>query len=140
MSEVDKYADLITKANPSLIEIKGATFCGSSSGNGNPLTMQNIPFYEECKNFVIALNDELAKRNATYGIAAEHAHSCCILVGHTKYKIDGKWHTHINYDKFFELLRTKGDDFDEMDYVSETPSWAYWGSEEAGFIDELGRG
>ncbi|GMM33779.1 putative tRNA 4-demethylwyosine synthase [Saccharomycopsis crataegensis] len=133
MSEVDKYADLITKANPSLIEIKGATFCGSSSGNGNPLTMQNIPFYEECKNFVIALNDELAKRNATYGIAAEHAHSCCILVGHTKYKIDGKWHTHINYDKFFELLRTKGDDFDEMDYVSETPSWAYWGSEEAGF-------
>lgn len=133
MNEIKGYADFIEKANPSLVEIKGATFCGSSSGNGNPLTMQNIPFYEECKNFVVSLNEELAKRNLNYGIASEHAHSCCILMAHKKFHQNGKWYTHINYEKFFNLLETKGDDFDEMDYVAETPYWSYWGSEQAGF-------
>lgn len=136
MGEVKGYADLIERANPSLVEIKGATFCGSSAGNGNPLTMQNIPFYEECKNFVNALNAELAVRGLTYDIAAEHAHSCCILMAHMKYKIDGKWYTHINYPRFFELLETKGDDFNEMEYIAETPEWAYWGSDQAGFNPE----
>ena len=42
--------------------------------------MQNIPFYEECKNFVENLNKELQSRGLDYDIAAEHAHSCCILV------------------------------------------------------------
>ncbi|RCK57257.1 S-adenosyl-L-methionine-dependent tRNA 4-demethylwyosine synthase [Candida viswanathii] len=49
MEDIESYADMVERARPSQIEIKGATFCGSSTGNGNPLTMQNIPFYEECK-------------------------------------------------------------------------------------------
>lgn len=132
MNEIMGYADMVEKANPSLIEIKGATFCGSSTGNGNPLTMQNIPFYEECKNFVLALTAELQKRNLGYDIAAEHAHSCCILVANTKYKINNKWCTHIDYEKFFNLLELE-EDFDELDYCTDTPSWAYWESKEAGF-------
>ncbi|OUM55562.1 hypothetical protein BVG19_g5114 [[Candida] boidinii] len=133
MNEVSGYADFVEKGLPSLIEIKGATFCGSSDGNGNPLTMQNIPFYEECQNFVRSLNKELNSRGLSYDIAAEHAHSCCILIAQTKFKIDNKWYTHIDYDKFFQLLSEKGEDFNELDYISETPDWAYWGSEEAGF-------
>lgn len=136
MGEVQGYADLIARANPSLIEIKGATFCGSSTGNGNPLTMQNIPFYEECKSFVTALNQELHSRNLPYDIAAEHAHSCCILMANLKYKVNGKWHTHIDYSRFFELLELRGEEFDESEYISQTPDWAYWGSDQAGFNPE----
>ncbi|KAG5419867.1 YPO7 [Candida metapsilosis] len=132
MTDIKSYADMVERALPSQIEIKGATFCGSSNGNGNPLTMQNIPFYEECKEFVRALNDELRTRNLGYDIAAEHAHSCCILIAHEKFKIDGVWHTHIDYPKFFELLES-GQDFVDIDYIKPTPEWAVWGSKEAGF-------
>ncbi|CAL1194508.1 unnamed protein product [Candida parapsilosis] len=132
MTDIKSYADMVERALPSQIEIKGATFCGSSNGNGNPLTMQNIPFYEECKEFVRSLSDELRARNLGYDIAAEHAHSCCILVAHEKFKINGVWHTHIDYPKFFELLES-GKDFVDIDYVKPTPVWAVWGSEEAGF-------
>jgi tRNA wybutosine-synthesizing protein 1 len=132
MGDVEGYADMVEQARPALIEVKGATFCGSSSGNGDPLTMQNIPFYAECQNFVRSLNDELNKRGLGYGIAAEHAHSCCILIGSNQFKIDGEWHTHIDYAKFFELLKS-GRKFDKLEYISKTPDWALWGSDAAGF-------
>lgn len=132
MNDIKSYADMVVKAQPSQIEVKGATFCGSSTGNGNPLTMQNIPFYEECRQFVISLVEELQSRDYMYDIAAEHAHSCCILIAHNKFKINNKWHTHIDYPRFFELLES-GEDFNDLDYVKETPSWAVWGSDEAGF-------
>ena len=89
MNDVASYADMVEIARPSQIEIKGATFCGSSNSNGNPLTMQNIPFYEECKSFVESLAQELQSRGLDYQIAAEHAHSCCILMAHAKFKING---------------------------------------------------
>lgn len=132
MADAAAYADMVEKARPSQIEVKGATFCGSSSANGNPLTMQNIPFYDECKTFCRNLTTELRSRGLDYDLAAEHAHSCCILIAHEKFKIDGKWHTHIDYPRFFELLRS-GEDFCDLDYIKETPSFAVWGSEEAGF-------
>ncbi|KAI5963165.1 YPO7 [Candida pseudojiufengensis] len=135
MEDIESYADMVERALPSQIEIKGATFCGSSNGNGNPLTMQNIPFYEECKNFVVSLNIELQSRGLTYDIAAEHAHSCCILVADLKFKINGIWNTHIDYPKFFELLES-GNDFVDIDYIKPTPEWAIWGSDEAGFNPE----
>ncbi|CUM62605.1 uncharacterized protein PRCAT00000158001 [Priceomyces carsonii] len=135
MGDVGGYADMVVRAQPSQIEVKGATFCGSSSGNGNPLTMQNIPFYEECKQFVLNLTHELKSRGFHYDIAAEHAHSCCILIAHEKFKIDGKWFTHIDYPKFFELLKS-GKEFIDLDYIKETPAWAVWGSNEAGFNPE----
>ncbi|EGW30467.1 uncharacterized protein SPAPADRAFT_143744 [Spathaspora passalidarum NRRL Y-27907] len=135
MGDIESYADMVERAMPSQIEIKGATFCGSSNGNGNPLTMQNIPFYEECKQFVIALNEELQGRGLDYDIAAEHAHSCCILMAQRKFQINGKWHTHIDYPKFFQLLES-GEDFVDTDYIKETPEWAVWGSDGAGFNPE----
>lgn len=132
MSDVESYADMVERACPSQIEIKGATFCGSSSANGNPLTMQNIPFYDECRSFVEDLCKELQRRGLDYEIAAEHAHSCCILMAHTRFKKEGKWYTHIDYAKFFSLLES-GEQFTDVDYFLETPEWAYYGSDEAGF-------
>lgn len=119
------YADMVERARPAFIEIKGVTYCGTSKSN--PLTMQNVPFYEEVKTFVEKLNETLNARGLEYGIAAEHAHSCCILIAQKRFNIDGVWHTAINYDRFFDLLEA-GADFGPMDYIAPTPEWAHYGN------------
>ncbi|SCU98052.1 LADA_0H10264g1_1 [Lachancea dasiensis] len=127
MGDVSAYADLVQKGIPCFIEVKGATFCGSSDGNGNPLTMQNIPFYQECVGFVKNLSAELQRRGLGYDVAAEHAHSNCILIANTKFKVNGEWWTHIDFDKFFELLAS-GQSFSHLDYIAKTPEWALFGN------------
>lgn len=129
--EVKEYADLVEKGLPCFIEVKGVTYCGTSSSAGVGLTMKNVPFYEEVVAFVVALNDELERRGLGYGIGAEHAHSCCILLASDRFKVDGRWHTRINYDRFFELLekeKTEGISFRPEDYMRETEEWALWGN------------
>lgn len=130
IEDVEGYADMVERGRPSFIEVKGATFCGNSDSNS--LRMSNIPFYQEVQGFVEALERELRSRGCTYSLAAEHAHSCCVLLANDSFKINGKWYTHIDYPRFFELLES-GKEFGPLDYISETPDWAYWGSEEAGF-------
>ncbi|KAF7712155.1 tRNA wybutosine-synthesizing protein [Penicillium ucsense] len=128
--EVMGYANLVEKALPGLIEIKGVTFCGTSTSAGAGLTMKNVPFYEEVSAFVVALNNELQRRGLEYGIAAEHAHSCCVLLASERFRVNGKWHTRIDYDRFFELLekeKADGTSFAPEDYMRETEEWALWG-------------
>ncbi|KAI9770545.1 MAG: hypothetical protein M1840_003135 [Geoglossum simile] len=126
--EVEGYADLVEKGLPCFVEVKGVTYCGTSSSAGAGLTMQNVPFYEEVSEFVVALNKALKKRGLSYGIAAEHAHSCCILLASTRFRINDKWHTLIDYAKFFELLES-GKKFAPEDYIGPpTPEWANWGN------------
>ncbi|ANB15237.1 Tyw1p [Sugiyamaella lignohabitans] len=131
IDEHEGYADLVVRGEPCFIEVKGVTYCGTSKSN--PLTMQNVPFYEEVKAFVENLNASLAARGLEYDIAAEHAHSCCILIAQKRFKIDGVWHTAINYDKFFSLLESGDETFTPMDYIAPTPQWAQYGSDEGGF-------
>lgn len=137
--EAEGYADLVEKGLPCFVEVKGVTYCGTSSSAGAGLTMQNVPFYEEVCAFVIALNEALARRGLGYGIAAEHAHSCCILLASNRFKVgpdgkggyegeDGKWHTRIHYENFFKCLES-GKPFTPEDYMGpETPEWATWGN------------
>ncbi|KAH0842969.1 hypothetical protein AYO21_03316 [Fonsecaea monophora] len=125
--EVEGYAHLVAKGLPCFIEIKGVTYCGTSSSAGAGLTMQNVPFYEEVVAFVEALDKALAKRGLEYGIAAEHAHSCCVLIASKRFLIRDKWHTLIDYDRFFDLLQSSTD-FTPEDYCKATPEWALWGN------------
>ena len=148
--EAEGYADLVERALPGFVEIKGVTYCGTSTSQGAGLSMQNVPFYEEVSAFVLALEAALAKRGLEYGIAAEHAHSCCVLLADKTrfYKPStadgiGRWHTLIDYDRFFECLES-GKDFGPEDYIGEpTPEWALWGN--GGFdprdqrVDKKGR-
>ncbi|KAI1007776.1 hypothetical protein K3495_g459 [Podosphaera aphanis] len=77
--------------------------------------------------FVEALSAELTARNLGYGIAAEHAHSCCVLIASERFRVQGKWHTRIDYQKFFQCLES-GAPFSPEDYMGpETPEWATWG-------------
>ncbi|KAI9821863.1 MAG: hypothetical protein M1827_002445 [Pycnora praestabilis] len=126
--EAEGYADLVEKGLPCFVEVKGVTYCGTSSSAGAGLTMQNVPFYEEVVAFVLALNKALERRGLSYGIAAEHAHSCCILIASTRFYLEDRWHTIIDYDKFFELLES-GQEFAPEDYVGPpTPEWANFGN------------
>ncbi|KAG7287704.1 hypothetical protein NEMBOFW57_007217 [Staphylotrichum longicolle] len=144
--EAEGYADLVERGLPCFVEIKGVTYCGTSTSSSAGLTMANVPFYQEVCDFVVALEKALLKRGLQYGIAAEHAHSCCILLASERFRVDGKWHTLIDYDRFFELLEEKGPDgdFSPEDYMGPpTPEWATWG--QGGFdprdqrVDKKGR-
>lgn len=125
--EAEGYADLVARGLPCFVEVKGVTYCGTSTAAGAGLTMQNVPFYEEVVAFVEALNAALGRRSLGYGIAAEHAHSCCILIASNRFLIDGKWHTLIDYDNFFACLEG-GEEFAPEDYVAPTPEWATFGN------------
>ncbi|MCJ1472404.1 hypothetical protein MMC13_001052 [Lambiella insularis] len=126
-AEVDGYAALVARALPCFVEVKGVTYCGTASSAGAGLTMQNVPFYAEVQAFVRALDAALAARGLAYGIAAEHAHSCCVLLASERFFVAGKWHTLIDYERFFECLE-RGGPFRPEDYMgAETPEWAAWG-------------
>lgn len=127
VGEIADYARLIARGLPTFIEVKGVTFCGKSDGSN--LTMDNVPFHFEVIRFCEKLCEYLS---SDYEIACEHEHSCCVLIAKKDLKIDGKWYTHIDYDKFFELLES-GKEFGYKDYMAETPSWAVIGANEHGF-------
>lgn len=152
-----QYAKLIDLGKPDFIEIKGMTYCGTTSGASN-LTMQNVPYHEDVKRFGEALCVARAKHNeassgasaagaeegkeeltggtprsAEYGLACEHAHSCCVLLARKDtYLVDGEWRTWIDYEKFQDLVAT-GEPFGAEEYTLPTPSWSVWGAEEGGF-------
>lgn len=126
--EIEAYAALIARGRPDFVEVKGVTYCGDSKGS--QLTMANVPWHTEVRIFV----DELIKKLGSdyYGIACEHEHSNCLLIASTKFFIDGRWHTWIDYDRFHELIRS-GKEFSSLDYVAESPPWAVFGAKEQGF-------
>ena len=125
--EAEGYAELVARGLPCFVEVKGVTYCGTSSSAGAGLTMQNVPFYEEVTSFVEALNTALGRRGLDYGIAAEHAHSCCVLLASKRFLVNGRWHTLIDYEKFFGCLES-GEEFAPEDYMGPpTPEWATWG-------------
>ncbi|XP_027331417.1 S-adenosyl-L-methionine-dependent tRNA 4-demethylwyosine synthase [Abrus precatorius] len=126
--DVDAYSKLFSLGEPDFVEIKGVTYCGSSATS--KLTMENVPWHTDVKAFSEAL---ALKSQGEYEVACEHAHSCCVLLAKTKkFKIDGKWYTWIDYEKFHDLVAS-GRNFDSRDYMTATPSWAVYGSEEGGF-------
>ena len=124
--EVEGYAELVEKGLPCFVEVKGVTYCGTSGSKGAGLTMQNVPFYEEVVAFVEALDAALRRRGLEYGIAAEHAHSCCVLLASRRFEREGRWNTVIDYERFFELLEGGGE-FGPEDYCAPTAEWALWG-------------
>ncbi|XP_034276880.1 S-adenosyl-L-methionine-dependent tRNA 4-demethylwyosine synthase TYW1-like isoform X2 [Pantherophis guttatus] len=132
VEELKAYSDLVSLGKPDFIEVKGVTYCGESSASN--LTMANVPWHEEVKRFV----QELADLLPDYEIASEHEHSNCLLIAHKKFKIEGKWHTWIDYDRFQELVHEYEQSggiktFTSADYVALTPPWAVFGAQERGF-------
>ncbi|KAK1256731.1 hypothetical protein QJS04_geneDACA024043 [Acorus gramineus] len=132
--DIDAYSSLLGVGNPDLVEIKGVTYCGSSATS--KLTMENVPWHADVRAFSEAL---ALKSNGEYEVACEHVHSCCVLLAKvTKYKVNGRWHTWIDYDKFHDLVAS-GKPFSSEDYMAPTPLWAVYGAEEGGFDPDQSR-
>jgi tRNA wybutosine-synthesizing protein 1 len=130
-SDLPDYARLILLGLPGFIEIKGVTFCGKA--NDSYMSMSNVPFHVEVRQFA---EDLCALLGGSYSMATEHAHSLCVLIAHNKFRTNGQWNTHIDYDKFHELVANyyeTGQTFDDVDYAAPTPSWALYNSPEQGF-------
>ncbi|KAK2913012.1 S-adenosyl-L-methionine-dependent tRNA 4-demethylwyosine synthase TYW1 isoform X2 [Channa argus] len=132
VEEMQAYSELIALGQPDFVEVKGVTYCGESSASS--LTMANVPWHQEVVAFVQQLADMLPQ----YEIACEHEHSNCLLIAHTKFKVDGEWWTWIDYERFQELNQAYEDSkgqqgFSALDYIAKTPSWALFGAGEQGF-------
>ncbi|KAM4121961.1 hypothetical protein ACB094_01G045800 [Castanea mollissima] len=126
--DIDAYSKLFSIGKPDFVEIKGVTYCGTSATS--KLTMENVPWHSDVKAF----SEALAQRSqGEYEVACEHVHSCCVLLAKTdKFKVNGKWFTWIDYEKFHNLVASRKP-FSSMDYMAATPSWAVYGAEEGGF-------
>ncbi|XP_049582868.1 S-adenosyl-L-methionine-dependent tRNA 4-demethylwyosine synthase TYW1 [Syngnathus scovelli] len=132
VEEMTAYSELVALGQPDFIEVKGVTYCGESSASS--LTMANVPWHQEVVTFVQQLVDMLTG----YEIACEHEHSNCLLIAHNKFKVDGKWHTWIDYDRFQDLAKAHQESggleaFSSSDYVARTPDWALFGASQQGF-------
>ncbi|XP_073347734.1 S-adenosyl-L-methionine-dependent tRNA 4-demethylwyosine synthase TYW1 [Pagrus major] len=132
VEEMQAYSELIALGQPDFVEVKGVTYCGESSASS--LTMANVPWHQEVVAFVQQLADMLPQ----YEIACEHEHSNCLLIAHTKFKVDGEWWTWIDYERFQELVQIHEESgaqqsFSALDYIAKTPSWALFGANEQGF-------
>nr|XP_061797636.1 S-adenosyl-L-methionine-dependent tRNA 4-demethylwyosine synthase TYW1-like [Nerophis lumbriciformis] len=132
VEEMTAYSELIALGQPDFVEVKGVTYCGESSASS--LTMANVPWHQEVVAFVQQLVDMLPD----YEIACEHEHSNCLLIAHNKFKVDGDWHTWIDYERFQDLARAHQESgglsvFSSLDYMAPTPKWALFGAFEQGF-------
>ncbi len=133
-ADIDPYLELISRGDPEFIEVKGVTYCGTGDGVGS-ITMANVPWHAEVRAYCEKL---AAKTGGAYGLAAAHEHSCCVLLAKQKFKVNGRWHTHIDFDRFQDLVARYyasggAETFSSMDYLLPTPDWAVWDAPEAGF-------
>ncbi|KAG5487082.1 hypothetical protein LSCM1_07752 [Leishmania martiniquensis] len=162
---VKAYADLVEMGQPDFIEVKGVTYCGTSPSS--TLTMkENVPRHDEVMEFCRALCAEVARRhphyrtpqmdaegeggsdaivipvgerNRPYHVACEHEHSCCVLIALDTFFFEGRWHTWIDYERFYDLVESGRTDFTSLDYAAVTPAWATCNSKEKGFDPEQTR-
>ncbi|XP_077578587.1 S-adenosyl-L-methionine-dependent tRNA 4-demethylwyosine synthase TYW1 [Stigmatopora nigra] len=132
VEEMTAYSELIALGQPDFVEVKGVTYCGESSASS--LTMANVPWHQE----VVAFVQQLVDMMPDYQIACEHEHSNCLLIAHNKFKVDGEWHTWIDYERFQDLSRAHHESgglavFSSSDYMAPTPPWALFGARQQGF-------
>ncbi|KAH8091110.1 tRNA-4-demethylwyosine synthase [Aureococcus anophagefferens] len=142
--DVAGYAGLVALGEPTLVEVKGVTFCGKS--DASDLTMENCPWHHEVVAFCEALAAALAANHPgapEYRIACSHKHSVSVLLARVDQlaTLDDSgavvsWNTWIDYDKFHDLERAHaatGAPFGVEDYAVPAPPWALFGAAEDGF-------
>lgn len=129
-TDMPQYVELIHRGKPDFIEVKGVTYAGGK----NPIIgMKNVPWHHEVLQWVEQLESMLKPE---YEIASEHEHSCCLMLARVdRYKLDGVWHTWIDFDRFIQLANS-GEEFTAVDYRAPTPHWAVYGAVERGFDPE----
>ncbi len=108
-----QYAAMIMKGSPDFIEVKGYMHVGESRER---LQRENMPLHEEIVEFC----KELEKYLPEYEIVSEHIPSRVLMFAKKKFRIDGAWHTWIDFEKWHELVNS-GKKFTSMDFMRKTP-------------------
>ena len=126
----EEYANMIVRCKPDFIEVKGVIFCGRTLSLDT-----NVPSHEDIINFCrrLCAHPAIGKH---YEVACEHEHSSCALIAHRKFKIDGRWHTWVDVDRFHQLMSQNRPVINAEDYTLPTPDWALYGSATQGFDPE----
>ncbi|MBN1385482.1 4-demethylwyosine synthase TYW1 [Candidatus Woesearchaeota archaeon] len=97
MTEPQGYAELIKKGDPDFVEAKAYMFVGASRQR---LKLENMPYHHEVMEFTKKLIEYLPD----YEIASEHEPSRVVCLAKKKFKKDGRWHTWIDFKRFFHLI------------------------------------
>ncbi len=109
----ERYAELIHIGSPDFIEVKAYMHVGASRLR---LKRENMPLHDE----VTAFTKELLKYLPDYEMVSEHRPSRVWMLAKKKFKMNGKWHTWIDFDKWDELINS-GKEPKTMDYLKPTP-------------------
>jgi tRNA wybutosine-synthesizing protein 1 len=112
-AEPENYAAQINTASPDFVEVKSYMYIGESKDR---LKLSNMPWHED----VVAFAEKMLEKMSDYDIVTEHVPSRVVLFAKKKFFFGGKWHTWIDFKKYFSLLES-GKDFSAEDYLLPTP-------------------
>jgi tRNA wybutosine-synthesizing protein 1 len=133
MDDMQGYADTVLRGMPDMVELKQVT--PAFQGGNSPFRLNNVPTWERVLEFGKTLCNTIGGEE--YEVVAAHEHSKCLLLARTsKFKVNGTWHTWINFERFHELMRDPSVDKEAItaqDFWLPTPSWALLGAKEEGF-------
>jgi tRNA wybutosine-synthesizing protein 1 len=110
----EKYAELIMKADPDFIEVKGYMHVGASRER---LSIEHMPWHED----VVEFSKQIETFLPDYGIVTEHVPSRAVMMAKKKYFRDGQWWTWIDFEKYNALVNT-GKEFSTEEYIKPTPN------------------
>eukprot|EP00796_Vickermania_ingenoplastis_P001267 gene1267-725_t len=128
-NDAKTYAQIIAMGEPDFIELKRLTpaFQGHPS---NLLRLKNVPSWTNVKAFANRLCEECC---TTYRMCCVHEHSGCILLAKSKFLVDDKFFTWIDFKKFHDLICKENETPLPEDYWLQTPQWALADSPLEGF-------
>jgi tRNA wybutosine-synthesizing protein 1 len=124
MDHAAEFSELLVKAKPGFIELKGVTFAAWDKATTGLTMDDNVPWFNE----VLEFGEKM--KIPGYEIASVHEHSCSVLLARTDlYKPGNLWKKWIDFDKFEPEMRIE-------DFMTETPKWATYGIIKDGFDPE----
>lgn len=132
MASPAQWAQLLHRARPDFIEVKGVTMAGLFKKTA--LGMMNMPTHLEVKDFA----QQLCEKMVGYQLACEHEHSNSALIASELFCGDSRsgawktWKTWIDFEGFADAM-AEGRTLEALDYTAVTPSWALLGSDAEGF-------
>jgi len=121
-----EWAQVLQRARPNFIEVKGVTMAGLFQKTG--LGTMNMPTHLEVKDFAQQLCEEMTG----YQLACEHEHSNSALIASEAFRSDENWKTWIDFEGFADAM-AQGETLSALEYTAATPSWALLGSPSEGF-------
>ena len=113
MVEPEGYANIIKEANVDFVEVKAYMHVGESQLR---LKREQMPFHLEVLEFA----KEILEFLPDYELVMEQIPSRVVLLVKKDFKINGKWNTWIDFEKWHELVNS-GKEFTSKDFLKETP-------------------